>query len=240
MEIALVDDLPEERERLRKKLTQQLESRGVRADFSEFESGEDFLEAAKQRPFPVVFLDIYMGGISGMEVAKALRREGSKCQIVFTTTSTDHALEGFQVRALHYLVKPFTDEALENLVEELLERMPSPDKVMRLKAEGSELELSYGDILYAEHYAHMIYVHTTAGRVLATRMPFKTFTAPLREEKRFFICGRGTVVNLEHTVDFGESAFTMEDGSRVQVNQELAKSARQELMEFLLQRGRTV
>ena len=97
MEIALVDDLSEERERLRKKLTQQLESRGVRADFSEFESGEDFLEAAKQRPFPVVFLDIYMSGISGMEVAKALRREGSKCQIVFTTTSTDHALEGFKV-----------------------------------------------------------------------------------------------------------------------------------------------
>ena len=93
--------------------------------------------------------------------------------------------------------------------------------------------------VYAEHFAHVIHVHTTAGKTLATRQPFKTFTEPLKEDSRFFICGRGVVVNLEHAEDFEDDSFRMEDGSRIYVSQELQKSARQVFMEFLLQRGHT-
>jgi two-component system response regulator LytT len=62
-------------------------------------------------------------------------------------------------------------------------------------------------------------------------------TEKLKEESRFFICGRGVIVNLEHASDFENEAFCMEDGSRIYVNKELLKSARQAFMEFLLQRG---
>ena len=108
---------------------------------------------------------------------------------------------------------------------------------MELKVGGSEIRLCYQNIVYAEHFAHMIYVHTTAKRTLATRQPFKAFIAPLKDEPRFFVCGRGVIVNLEHTVDFEDAAFRMDDGSRVFVSQELLKSARQAFMEYLLQRG---
>ena len=158
--------------------------------------------------------------------------------LVFTTTSTDHALEGFQVRALHYLVKPFTEADIDALTDELLARVPQPDKYMELKVEGSEIHLRYQDIVYAEHFAHLIYVHTTVQKTLATRQPFKTFIAPLKDDTRFFVCGRGVIVNLEHAKDLEGAAFRMADGSRVFVSQDLLKSARQALMEFLLQRGR--
>ncbi len=87
---------------------------------------------------------------------------------------------GFQVRALHYLVKPFTEADIDVLTDELLARIPQPDKYMELKVEGSEIHLRYQDIVYAEHFAHLIYVHTTVQKTLATRQPFKSFISPTK------------------------------------------------------------
>lgn len=143
------------------------------------------------------------------------------------------------MRAIHYLVKPFAEEELDRLTDEILARIPRPDKYMDLKVGGSDIRLCYQNIIYAEHFAHVIHVHTTAGKTLATRQPFKTFTEPLKKDSRFFICGRGVVVNLEHAEDFEDDSFRMEDGSRIYVSHELQKSARQVFMEFLLQRGHT-
>ena len=240
MRIAIVDDLAAERALLKDRLEQQLHRRNVQADILEYESGETFLEAARKEPFTAAFLDIYMNGMTGMEAAKELRKTDTDCLLVFTTTSTDHALEGFQVRALHYLVKPFAEGEIDALTDELLARIPQPEKFMELRVEGGEIRLRYRDIIRAEHFAHVIYVHTTAGKTLATRQSFKAFTAPLKEDPRFFVCGRGVIVNLEHAEDFEDAAFRMEDGSRVFVSQELQKSARQSFMEYLLERGRTL
>ncbi len=237
MRIAIVDDLASERALLRDRLERQLSRRNVQADLFEYQSGEDFLAAEKEQRFTVVFLDIYMAGANGIETAKELRKLDTDCLLVFTTTSTDHALEGFQVRAMHYLVKPFTEEDIDRLTDELLSRVPKPDKYMDLKVNRSDIRLCYQNIIYAEHFSHMIYIHTTAKKTLATRQPFKTFTEPLKNDPRFFVCGRGVIVNLEHAADFEEASFVMDEGSRVFVSQELLKSARQTFMEFLLQRG---
>ena len=238
MRIAIVDDLAGERALLRGRLERALNRRSVQADFSEFESGEAFLATAKAEPFAAAFLDIYMPGIDGVETARALRAFDSACLLVFTTTSTDHALEGFQVRAMHYLVKPFTEEDVHRLTDEILARIPQPDRYMDVKTGGGSVRLSYRGIVYAEHFAHMIHIHTPAGKTLVTRLPFKDFTAPLREDPRFFVCSRGVIANLEHAADFDDAAFLMTDGSRVLVSRELTKSARQAFMEYLLQRRR--
>lgn len=124
MRIAIVDDLAAERTLLKGRLEWQLQRRNVQADILEYESGEIFLEAARKAPFTAAFLDIYMDGMTGMEAAKKLRKTDTDCLLVFITTSTDHALEGFQVRALHYLVKPFTEADIDALTDELLARIP--------------------------------------------------------------------------------------------------------------------
>ena len=237
MRIAIVDDLAAERHFLREQLEQKLYRMGIQADILEYTCGEAFLEAEHKLPFSVAFLDIYMMGMTGIEAARELRKTDTDCLLIFTTTSTDHALEGFQVRAMHYLVKPFTAEDIDTLTDELLTRIGHTDKYMELKAEGSLLHLRYQDIIYAEHFAHMINIRTTAGKTLATRQSFKAFTEPLKKDPHFFVCGRGTIVNLEHAADFQAAAFCMTDGSRVYVNQELLKPARQAFMEFLLQGG---
>ena len=238
MRIAIVDDLAAERTLLKGRLEWQLQRRNVQADILEYESGETFLEAARKAPFTAAFLDIYMDGMTGMEAAKKLRETNTDCLLVFTTTSTDHALEGFQVRALHYLVKPFSEAELSALLDEMFSKLPRPEPILTVKVDGSDIRLCYRDIVSAEHFAHMISIRTTAGKTLATRQSFKAFTEPLKKDPRFFVCGRGAIVNMENAADFQDAAFCMTDGSRVYVSQELLKAARQAFMEFLLQRGR--
>lgn len=237
MRIAIVDDIAEERSLLTMWLKDQLGSRNVHADFFEYERGEDFLKAAGKSPFTILFLDIYMNGINGIETAKKLRSFDKDCLLIFTTTSTDHALEGFQVRATHYLVKPYTDKDLSALTEELLSRIPEPDRYIEIKVNGSDVQLPFKDIIYAEHFSHIIHIHTTGGQTLITRQSFENFTAPLKEDPRFFPSSRGTIVNLEHAIGFDDSAFVMKDGSTVLISRKLLKTARQALMDFLFQGG---
>ena len=73
MRIAIVDDIDSERLLLRTRLEKQLNKRGIHAGLTEFENGEAFLKAAKERPFTVLFLDIYMEGATGIEIAERLR-----------------------------------------------------------------------------------------------------------------------------------------------------------------------
>lgn len=105
-----------------------------------------------------------MEGLSGMDAAKELRKTDTDCLLIFTTTSTDHALEGFQVRALHYLVKPFSEEELSGLLTEMLAKLPRPEPVLTAKVSGSDVRLRYRDIISAEHFAHRINIRTTAGK----------------------------------------------------------------------------
>lgn len=237
MRIAIVDDIAAERNLLHTRLNYKLKQRSIQADVLEYESGEAFLADAEQQPFTVVFLDIYMDGMSGMEAAKALRKLDTDCLLIFTTTSTDHALVGFQVRAMHYLVKPYTEQDLTALIDEILSRIPQPDNYLTVKVSGSDIQLPFKEMLYAEHFSHMIHVHTTENRVLTTRMSFGQFTAPLKEDDRFFLCSRGIVINMEHAVDFDGTAFLLDNGSSIPVSRDLIKTARQTFMNFLFQRG---
>lgn len=237
MRIAIVDDIAEERKLLRSRLEDRLHRSSIHADFFEYENGEDFLIAAKQQTFTVLFLDIYMNGTNGIETAKELRKFDKDSLLVFITTSTDHALEGFQVRAIHYLVKPYTADEIDLLVDEIISRIPEPDKVIQVKVSGSDVRLRLKDIVYAEHFSHMIHIHTANKNQLITRQSFGEFIAPLKKDSRFFLCSRGVIANMEHATDFDNAGFVMDDGSRVLVNHKLLKTARQTFMDFLFERG---
>ena len=210
MKIAIVDDISDERTLLRNRLESQFSRRNVHTDIFEYENGETFLTAAKECPFTVVFLDIYMNGSNGIDIAKELRRSDTDCLLIFTTTSTDHALEGFQVRALHYLVKPYSENDISALADEILSRIPDSGKYIDVKVNGSNIQIPFQKIIYAEHFSHM--------------------------DARFYQCNRGVVINLEHAVDFDGSGFCLDNGSNVPVSRKLLKNARQTFMDFLFQR----
>ena len=233
--IVICEDDLSQRELLKGFLYKVFEEIQEDLDLIEFESGEEFLAAAKKRPFTVVFLDIYMNGANGIEIARELRMSDSDCFLIFTTTSTDHALEGFRVRALHYLVKPYNEKEISTLLDEILSRIPDSGKYIDVKVNGSNIQIPFKNIIYAEHFSHMIHIHTTGGKEMLTRQSFEAFTASLKMDSRFYSCNRGIVINLEHAVDFDGSMFLMDDDNNIPVSRKLLKNARQTFMEFLFQ-----
>ena len=177
-----------------------------------------------------------MNGSNGIDIAKELRRSDTDCLLIFTTTSTDHALEGFQVRALHYLVKPYSENDISALADEILSRIPDSGKYIDVKVNGSNIQIPFQEIIYAEHFSHMIHIHTAGERELVTRQSFDSFITSLKMDARFYQCNRGVVINLEHAVDFDGTGFLLDNGSNVPVSRKLLKNARQTFMEFLFQR----
>lgn len=237
MRVAIVDDIAAERELLRERLEEQLALRSLCADIVEYKSGEDFLAAARKQPFSLAFLDIYMEGMDGIRTAEGLRAFDVDCLLVITTTSTDHALEGFRVRAMHYLVKPYAGGEIGVLLDEIQKRQPVQEKYIEVRATAGAARLRYRDILYAEHFQHKIYIHTTDGKEVVTRQTFGEFTREL-SDGRFFLCSRGVIVNLEHARDFDGNAFLLPKDRRVAVSRDLAKQARSAFGDYLFERGR--
>lgn len=238
MRIAIVDDIASERKELIDRLTIQLNRRALDAQISEYKNGEAFLLDAIKEHFALVFMDIYMEGNNGVEIAKKLRNFDRNCLLIFTTCSTDYALDGFRVRALHYLVKPYSDNELDTIFNEIMERLPAPDKYIDVHIVGGVVRLRLSEILYAEHYQHRIHIHTSDGQTTITRQTFSDFTAKLDGDERFFLCSRGVIINFEHTEDFDGAAFTLINGQKVSVSRDKIKSARIAFGDFLFKRGR--
>ena len=134
-------------------------------------------------------------------------------------------------------VKPYTEEELASLIDEILSRIPASEKKLTVKVNGSDLQIPFKTIVHADHFSHMIHIHTTKEKELVIRQSFGTFTAPLKEDSRFFICNRGTIINMEHAVDFDGTMFLLDDGSKIVVSRELCKPARQHFMDYLFQKG---
>ena len=235
MRIAIVDDIASERETLKNRVAAQTARLSLDAAVSCYSSGTDFLACAGKEHFDLVFLDIYMGKENGIDTAEQLRCFDPDCLLVFTTTSPDHALDGFRVRALHYLVKPYQENDLAALFDEIVKRCPETDRYIEINTMAGIVRLRFQDILYAEHYQHQIYVYAADGKKYVTRRTFREFTASLTDG-RFFLCSRGILVNMEHAEDFDGMDFILKNGKRISVSRDLAKAARMAFGDFLFGR----
>ena len=108
MQIAIVDDRAEDREELSACLENYMKKHQLDYTLTEFEDGENFLKAAAQVNFQLVFMDIYMENMDGIETARRLRQKNRLCKIVFLTITEDYARMGYSLSASYYLLKPLS------------------------------------------------------------------------------------------------------------------------------------
>ena len=105
IKIAICDDLDSERTLLLNYLTEYLDINDILADIDQYSSGEGFLNS-DYKSYNLIFMDIFMSGINGMETAKKLIENNHQTQIIFCSTSTEYAAESYDVSALHYQFLP--------------------------------------------------------------------------------------------------------------------------------------
>ena len=107
MRISIVDDRLEDRNALQRELDSALREKGYSVETIDlYSSGEEFLSGFKKGKYDLIFFDIYMEGINGIEAAAEVRKEDKSVRLIFVTTSNDFAAESYSLRADYYLLKP--------------------------------------------------------------------------------------------------------------------------------------
>lgn len=231
MRIAACDDELKEQNQIEEALRGWDPTRSV----EKFCNGASLLEAAKKDPpFDIVFLDIYMPGENGMDIAAALRELSPETGIVFVTTSREHAIDAFALDALHYLAKPVTTEGIIESFRRLTKLRIRQQKTISLSVGGDIYTIQPNRICSLESGNHIVEITMDDGRQLRTRTPLYQLEQKL--DKSFLKINRGIVVNMDHIERMGTADCYLKNGSRFFLSTRECSAIRASYNEYLLSR----
>ncbi len=212
MRIAVCDDDPRERQQFDEALREWDPTRNA----EKFLNGSSLLEAASRLPyFDIVFLDIYMPGENGIDIARALQGISPETGIVFVTTSVEHAVEAFSLQALHYLVKPVTTEGVVEAFRRLTELRSRQRERLSFTVGPDRYTVFLDQICLLENENHAVNISLSDGRRLKVWMSFRELEQKLNGS--FLKINRGIVVNMDYIVQMGTDTCTLRDGSRLPI-----------------------
>lgn len=217
MRIAICDDDPREQ----KQFDEALQEWDPTQNAEKFFSGEALLKAARNLPhFDIVFLDIYMPGENGVEIAGKLRAVSPETGIAFVTTSPEYAVEAFSLRALHYLVKPVTAEDIDETFQRLqilyAKQASSPVREKISFVVGPERYTVFLDqICLLENENHAVNVSLSDGRRLKVWMTFHELEQKL--DGSFLKINRGIIVNMDYIIQMGPDICILRTGNRLPI-----------------------
>ncbi|MEA5020178.1 MAG: LytTR family DNA-binding domain-containing protein [Gordonibacter sp.] len=228
MKIAICDDMSSQREALRKVLSAWAFSRNVSFDIYEFTDGSDILEQSTVvlRTFDLIFLDIYMGQTNGIDTARALRERGVESSLVFLTASSDFAIEGYEVSALSYLVKPVRLEAFNAMMARFLQQYRPKSLFL-----GDRLFV-IDDIVYAESNLKIVSFHFKDGAVAHVREKLDVVESRLTE-RSFLRCHKSYIVNMNYVARVKGGSFITTLEEIVPMRQKDAADLRKTYFEYL-------
>lgn len=158
-----------ERQILKELLTLYFEEMGEEISVIEYESGEALITDAEEGflEADLLFLDIFMKNMNGMETARRLREMKRKGPIVFLTASPDFAIESYEVQASGYLLKTYDAEKIKELAARLLK--DDSKRRIAVKSKRQYRYLYIDDIMYIDSDRHMVTLHMKDGTEINTQ-----------------------------------------------------------------------
>ncbi len=238
MEIAIVDDVEQDRLHMERLVMNcgQLQREDVQ--ISLFDSGESFLENLRPGRFSIVLLDLFMSGIDGMETAREMRRRGYTCQLVFVTSSDSYAVQGYEVDAANYLLKPVEPPALDRAIQHCLSRLGGDSASITVISNRSNIAIPLKRIIWIEAQRNALLFHTDGGPI-KSYMTIENLLKMLEGYGQFLLCCKGILVNMDRITAVGEEDFIMDNSERVQIRKRGANQVKREYLNYLFSQGRS-
>ncbi|MCH5275895.1 MAG: response regulator transcription factor [Lachnospiraceae bacterium] len=232
MEIAVCDD----EVIIREQIGQFIKKRVPDCNIGLYATGEELLAAGKI--FDLVFLDIQMEGISGMETARVLRQKQEEILLIFITGLREYVFEAFDVSAFHYLLKPIEDEKLEDVLKRVLaeveKRKGREKKQLLVKTRNRSMNLDENAILYLESRGKKVEIHIL-GETIEVYVSMNKLEERLGES--FYRCHRGYLVNMAHIVEYRTDRIRLNNGEEVYLAKEKYQSFVKTYMRYLQNGG---
>lgn len=186
--------------------------RGHRVRLQEFPSAEAFVFAyAEEKDYGVLLLDIEMEHMDGVALAKEIRKQNETVQIIFITGHSDYIAKGYEVSALHYLMKPVKEDKLCSVLDRAAEKLSKNEKVLNFEISGEMVRVPIYQIRFAEVMGNYVTVH--AATDIAVKMTLGELEKQLDE--RFYRVGRSAIINLTQISRATKSEIKLMDGTAV-------------------------
>ena len=210
--IVICDDSDVDRQYLSAFVSRWAVSVGHSVQIAMFASAEDFLfQYAEKSDYDILLLDIEMGSMDGVTMAKTLRKDNDTIQIIFITGYSDYISEGYEVAALHYLMKPVKQEKLFSVLDRAVEKLAKNEKVLNFEMSGEMVRIPIYQIRYAEVFGNYVTIH--ADDKLKIKMSLGELEREL--DDRFYRVGRSVIVNLTQISRVTKLEIKLNDGTAI-------------------------
>lgn len=208
--IAIVDDSTADAEFVRGILNHWTDLRQANIQAVIFPSAESFLfRYAEDKNWDILLLDIEMGAVDGVTLAKNIRRDNGAVQIVFITGFADYISEGYEVSALHYLMKPVKQDKLFAVLDRAVAALRKIERFVLLPVEGEMLRLPVSQVQYVEAFSHTAAIAAGADTV-QVKMAISEIEKMLGEG--FVRCHRSYLVGLKYIARLSKTEVLLDSG----------------------------
>lgn len=193
--IAITDDNPADIKYIHSVLERWADARSLSLHIDSYPSAEAFLFQYEENPAcDIILLDIEMPGMDGVTMAKRLREKNSTAVIVFITGYSDYIAEGYDVSALHYLMKPVDPDRFMEVLDRAVERLCREEKYLTVKTTNEIVRIPMSSVLFLEAARNYVTIHAEGRGDFVVRHKLGDFESKLDE--RFLRVGRSYIVNL--------------------------------------------
>lgn len=234
MNIVICDDNKIFREMLRDITIEYMKEKKCEYNLDIFASGEELISAINRGyiNYNLVFLDILMGKLNGIEVANILKNINENIEIIFVTTTKDFVFNGYDIGVLNYILKPFDQEKIKTEIDRYMEKNNKnyDDKFYVTKKNGIEI-LSIKNIFYFDIYNRIITVHTK-NRNVQFYDKFENIEKKI-EEHSFIKCHRSYLVNCRYIDKIENSDIYLMNGEKIPISRLRISNVKTEFLEYI-------
>lgn len=230
IQIAIVEDDPAARLQIRDCLGFISAENGIRFDIAEFSTGFSFIGQYKPG-YDIVFMDIDMPGMNGIDTARALRKMDSNVVLIFVTNMAQYAISGYEVDALDFILKPVNKYSFAVKVNRAIARTTKrTDEYVQIKTDGGFHRVRITAIKYLEVAGHYVIYHTANGDY----SEYGTLKEAESKINRphFVRCNRSFLVNLRHVSSVCKDSVFI-DGDELLISRPQRKAFLAALSEFM-------
>ena len=218
MRIAICDDDIVQLKLIGKLIETWAHEKNASVNLFPFSTGDRLIQAHEKTPFDLLFLDIFMPGFNGMDVAKEIRHTDKKTDIVFLTSTPDFAVESYAVAAKNYLLKPVNEEALRATLDQIWAAATHTRKSIMVKSGSTMQRIFLEEIEFIEAINRGTAFALSSGQSVQTSRPFHEFEKELEEESIFFKCHRSYIINIMHIDTYSKNEIKTLSGMRIPIS----------------------
>lgn len=207
--IAICDDSASDREYVAALCQEWARAREEEVHTTPFTSAEEFLFRLGEESFDILLLDIEMGNMNGVSMARELRKVNDAIQIVFITGFSEYIAEGYEVAALHYLLKPVGKEKLFSVLDRAAAATVRSGRNLTLELPSETVRVPLRQIRYVDVRSNYVTVHAKESYTLKASLG----SIEKRLDNSFYRLGRSAIVGLRFVARVTKTDVYLRDGT---------------------------